>query len=183
MNVCTLNRRRRRITAGLLALVLLVVTAGLAQARAGEADGLAADVRRLFAAFRQGNLVYLAERMHPQVVDALGGRAAVLQASRQAMASPQMRGLEILEVQIGEPVEVASTPARRYVAVPFVAHIQLQRTRIRSVGFQLAIQDAGETAWWFLEGAKLNSKVLSRFFPDFPETAVLPPVSQEILER
>lgn len=168
----------------LLALALLMICAGFASVgRASDGDALAAEVRRLFSEFQQGNLLYLAERMHPAVVDALGGKAVVLEGGRRAMTSPLMRDLQFTNVEIGEPVDVASTPARRYVAVPFVAIMVIRGVRIRSVGYQLAIQDAGEAKWWFLEGARLTPEKVSHFFPDFPKTAVLPPVRQEVLER
>lgn len=133
-------------------------------------------MRKVKAGFEAGDDTYTIEIMYLPVVEMLGGREAVLMASKTVREKMQSMNIEVLSWSVTKPYRYVTTDSRKYALIPYDSTMTMNGRRIHSYGYQLGIKEDGR-GWEFISGDVMNNQLYTQLFPDFPQGVDLPLVS------
>jgi hypothetical protein len=172
-------------------LLLVVVLAG-ATWSAALAASINTEVARQIVAeaskIREATLAkkydVVVDRMHPRVVEMMGGRAGAMKLTEDAAGRLEAQGVTITDYVIEEPTAMYQTPHDDIVFVPTRMTLDTPAATLRSTGFLVASRTRNGSTWVFIDGAGVKDRrLLELIFPGFPGDARIPERTQRHITK
>jgi hypothetical protein len=164
------SRERLRRPGPLLLVLALLFFAPAADADpAANAARAAEDVR---AATLEGDVVAIVDRMHPKLLELLGGRDAAIATMAEVF---ERNDIAIIDVEIGTPTGFYQAAGETVVFVPTKTIMRAGDQRILSLGYLAASRSSPDAPWVFVDGAGIDERrTLFYLFPGLPEDVEVP---------
>ena len=163
-------------------LVVLCFVVSLGSVRAADPDQAVVDqyVDKIGSSLAKGDIVYPVNLVPPAILDAMGGKTALLAAGQAALEQIKAQNIQILSWKATKPYQFVAAASHRYVLIPCDTIVAMPRgKKLHERSYYLGIKDPDAT-WHFVSGETLVPETFNRFFPDFPKTTVLPPTKQSV---
>ena len=114
----------------------------------------------------KGDYETVARYTHPMVAEGMGGRDKIIEVLKKGSDAMASEGTHIELAKISVPVETIKINQTIYSLVPEHIEIKISNGRLLTDSYLLGIlKDQGD-AWYFVDTAKLNNGMISKFFPD-----------------
>ena len=161
-------------------IVGLCFVVSLGRVQAADPDQAVVDryVEKIGSSLTKGDIVYPVNLVPPAILDAMGGKTALLAAGQATLAQIKAQGVQILSWKATPPYQFVAAASHRYVVIPCETIVAMpDGKKLHESTYYLGIKDPDAT-WHFVSGETLVPETFNRFFPDFPKTTVLPPTKQ-----
>lgn len=153
----------------------------LLRAQAPDAD-LDADLQKIVAQVRAGDMASVVDRMYQPFVEAAGGAASMKAQATEAQARVAAKGFRVVSFEFIKPYQAVSTGVREYRIIPDHSIMQIENKRFEVRSYWLAVRTRGSRTWQYLEGGGLSrmTDTRNRLLPDLKDTP-LPAVESKPL--
>lgn len=121
--------------------------------------------------------------MPPRIVEAMGGKAAVVEATCKATEEMAKQGVAVTKAKPFKPVEKKEINGTIYAVIPQEIEMKVPQGVLRQKAFMLGISKPPGTVWHFVSITRDNEKDLMEMFPDLLGGIVLPSPEKPILVR
>jgi len=132
------------------------------------------DVRTLLEASYSGDVKTVLHYSHPAIIDMMGGAAKAEVLVTEILSKAQEVGLQSESLTFPETPTFLETDQHHFAIVPTLSIMSANGQRVESLNFQFGIKDKGSESWKYMEGSRVESHNLLRFFPDFPADYTFP---------
>jgi hypothetical protein len=124
------------------------------------------------------------DRMHPKVVEMMGGRAGALKITEDAVGRLEAQGVTITDYVIEEPTAMYQAQNDDIVFVPTRMTLDTPAATLRTTGFLVASKTKNGSTWMFIDGAGVKDRrLLGVIFPGFPGDARIPERTQRHITK
>ena len=121
--------------------------------------------------------------MPPQIVEAMGGKAVVMDATRKANEEMAKQNVVVNKAKALKPVQKKEIKGTIYAVIPQEMEMKIPQGVLRQKAFMLGISKTPGTVWHFVSITRNNAKDLMEMFPDLLGEIVLPELEKPVLVR
>lgn len=132
------------------------------------------DVRRIGDALYKGNVERVVDYTYPPIIRMLGGPEKLEAQLKEVVARTQELGMRIESFTFPEDPTFLTTDRHHFAIVPTLTIMNARGQRVESLNFQFGIRERGSEDWKYLEGSRVNSRLLNALFRDFPSDFKFP---------
>ena len=138
---------------------------------------LKSEIEKMFADFEKGDAQALIDKTHPSIHKLAGGKEKFETMTKNVVAQMSQMDVKFLESELGEPTQLYPAGDEEVCFVPRTSVLEVQGTKVQSIGFMIAIRKTREKGWKYLDGSGLrkNPNLLSTLLPDLPKDIKYPP--------
>ena len=176
-----LERNNRYLMAGLVTVILLGIGVAAVQAGTSE-ENLVQQAKQCNKAWNAGDYETFAQFVFPPMVEQMGGRAAVIGASKKAVRDLESSGLTVLDQRVGQASRVIKEEYGLAAFVQTEMDMKFEGKKYKKTSFLVAISDDGGNRWYILDGARLPEAKLLKLFPRLCRVAGIPEIRDEFRE-
>ncbi len=126
----------------------------------------------------ENNYEGVVDCMPDEAMEVLGGRSAIVEIMRKGNAEMAGEGARLEKSLIDPPSEMTKAASRTFAILPQVTVIRVPQGHLHQQSFLVGISSDDGQSWKFVDGVRLNRKLLEKLFPDFPSSITLPTVSR-----
>jgi len=121
--------------------------------------------------------------MPPTIVESMGGKDVVIDASKKAYEKMATDGVVIIKSTVSKPVQRKEIKGNIYAVIPQQLTLKVPPGLLHQKSALLGISKSPGTVWHFLAITKASQTELMEMFPDMIGEMVLPKPEDPILER
>jgi len=130
-----------------------------------------------------GNYQLVVDHTYPGVIDMMGGKDKMLNATTDAMNGLKTQGISIEKATIGSPGKFYTAGTEIHCLVPETVRLKLASGHATVQSYILAISADGGKTWSFLD-INANSKALiPKLFPNFNPDLKIPDSAPPVMEQ
>jgi len=130
-----------------------------------------------------GNYQLVVDHTYPGVIDMMGGKDKMLNATTDAMNGLKTQGISIEKATIGSPGKFYAAGTEIHCLVPETVRLKLSSGHATVQSYILAISADGGKTWSFLD-INANSKALiPKLFPNFNPDLKIPDSAPPVMEQ
>ena len=155
----------------LFPLLMLIALSSSAQ---GEKEIIYAEAKKLADAILAGDFETVVDYTHPNLLEKMGGRQAMLQTLEVGLLQMEQNGLGFDQVEIGQPKKIYRTGEELFALVPQTLDMKAPDGRIRTKSHLLAISPDNGATWYFLDTAQLDNERALQLLPKFNPDLKIP---------
>ena len=148
-----------------------------------DVDLLHNDINRMFIAFEAGKVGPLLRKTHPSIYVLVGGKDKLEELTVAAVSQLREQGISFLSSELGDPTELYSAGKEEVCFIPRISLMEMQGSKVKSIGFLVAIREKGGSEWLYLDGSGIrkDQSLLWKLLPDLEKNISLPPNYFEML--
>jgi hypothetical protein len=122
-----------------------------------------------------GDYAKVADRTHPKVVEAMGGKDKVIAASKAIFDQMKSQGIEIKSYTVGKPGDPVVDGKTAYVILPTRMELTAPKVKVVSESYLLGMTTDGGKSWSFADGTGLSKgPAREALLPELPKALKLP---------
>jgi hypothetical protein len=126
------------------------------------------DVSRLLNAVYVGDADTVLRFTHSKIIKLMGGEAQAKVTLKDQLQQFQTLGMKLESRTFPNDPTFLKTDLHLFAIVPTKTIIEVRGQRLESLNYQFGVREAGATNWTYIEGSRINSTNVNRFFSDFP---------------
>ncbi|MGB7387117.1 MAG: hypothetical protein WA929_05915 [Pseudomonas neustonica] len=144
---------------------------------ADEVEYVRSDIDEMLAAFEEGDATVLIAKTHSSLYPLVGGKESFKQLTIDALAQLKATGIKFLSSELKSPTALYTAGEEEICFVPRISVMEIEGTKMQSVGFMIAIRKIDSGSWSYLDGTGLrhNQRLLWQLFPALERNISLPP--------
>lgn len=173
----TMNSSRTLLLLLILASTSLLTATAQRKNALGDAEKksiLKNQATQMVAAFNRGDLERFASFTYPQVLQSIGGKAAMVNLIKGQMQQWEQQEMGIDSVWEGEPSQIYKAGNELHALINQQLVLHVKNGTLNKNSYLLAISSNGGVNWYFLDTAPLNSSNIQKLFPNFNKEIVIP---------
>ena len=153
---------------------VIAVTTVAQNENSADVQKVQSDVSYLLKAVYASDVDTVLGYTHPKIIALMGGAVQATNILKQSLLQFQTSGMQLESLTFpSEPVFLKSV-LHQFALVPTKNIIVIRGQRIESLNYQFGVKEAGVTNWTYIEGSRVNSTNVNKFFPDFPSNYQFP---------
>lgn len=137
------------------------------------------DVEHIIRALYSGDVDLVLHSTYPRVIGLMGGPDVARRTLEAIVAQVRKSGMTLESFSFPAPPDFFTVGGTRYVFVPTLSIVAVNRKRFESRNFQLGVLEAGATRWTYVEGSRLNPQNVHQILPAFPSDRSFPPIQRK----
>ena len=128
---------------------------------ADEVEYVRSDIDEMLAAFEEGDATVLIAKTHSSLYPLVGGKESFKQLTIDALAQLKATGIKFLSSELKSPTVLYTAGEEEICFVPRISVMEIEGTKMQSVGFMIAIRKIDSGSWSYLDGTGFNSDRIS----------------------
>ena len=145
-------------------LVCLLLSISISLQAQTENENLNTQLKSMSTAFLDEDYKLMAEYTYPKVLEMMGGKEAMIQATENTMSQMKSQGFSFLDINFKDPGLFYEKNGDRQCAITQVLVMQTPQGKVQSESTLVAIsQDEGEN-WKFLDSSGMSKASLESFY-------------------
>jgi hypothetical protein len=127
-------------------------------------ENLNTQLKSMSSAFLDGDYKVMAEYTYPKVLEMMGGKEAMIQATESTMSQMKSQGFTFLDITFKDPGKFYEKNGDTQCSITQVLVMETPQGKVQSESTLVAIsQDEGEN-WVFLDSSGMSKVSLESFY-------------------
>ncbi len=168
-----------------LITVFLVAQQGYAKPiKKSMARKVVAEANEFTSLLVNENVKQYVEKLHPRVIQLLGGKKRIIYISKKNNHLMRQRKLKVVKYEIFEPEKIYKSKEEIFTFLK--AHVVLDspKVEISKETYIIAARNKKEDEWYFIDGSNITSfEGLGKIFPEFPKEVEIPKNTRQIIHK
>jgi len=164
----------------LLALVLILIPVlSFAQT---ENENLNAQLKKMRGHLLSENYENFSDYTYPKVIEMMGGKSSMIQATRQSMDQMKKEGFVFKEIKFKDPLSFLKKDGELQCSLTQQITMQVPNGKVQAEYTLLAISQDNGTNWTFIDTSGKSKETMLKYFPNLHKDIIVKPKTQKMIE-
>lgn len=165
-------------------IYLLVLTLMLPYALLAQDTALVRQQAQILGdAIIKGDYQTVIDHTYPGVIDMVGGKDKMLQATTQAMGGLKDQGITIEKLTVGHASQFYKAGTQIHCLLPETLRMKLPNGHAIAQSYILAVSSDGGKTWSYMDVNANSKDLLPKLFPNFNADLKIPDPTPPVMEQ